>query len=186
MTVHCVRVVMAPDVTFSTVESTVNTYLNNHTRALQVQDRDLTSPRYFMGCRDTNLNTGCQLSMGSSVSSAGELWMRLQANGSDLRVYTGGTRWDDGTQVRGLIKFTGSTMSDIEIYKNGSGVSTTVENSGTYTGMIDFVDQFPLFARRDGTGSSVDAFSNVILDDVVFYNTASVDPTYDYNRQPWS
>lgn len=140
-----------------------------------------TSPSNYWIISDAN-------SIGSVSASNGELLWRGQGDdGSAAEIVTDSAVLD-GTKHRILWQRTGPSVSDIEIWVDGSEVPVTVTGSGTYNGQLagTLIPYF-LGLNNDGSPSS---YSQGGIDNIIFGEfdqtlTAS-EIESDYNNQPWS
>lgn len=103
---------------------------------------------------------------------------------NQLRVY--GTGISANTNHRIVLNKTGNTGSAIEIYIDGTSVSTTIADDQNPTNFSDFVRPVTLFARNNG--GSINANYEGVLDDVLIYDSDLTDQEIqdDYDRQPWT
>ena len=113
----------------------------------------------------------------ANIGDSGELELRSRDDSGDVFSILADERIDDGVRRRVVFNKSG-TFSDIEIWFNGSEVSTTINDDRSSDSYIDFDEPLEFFA--DNTAGVID---NPIFTDESLTATEISD---DYDAQPWS
>ena len=146
---------------------------------------------YLFGARDDVEGgaTGFQVGLGRGTGGvgSGELEFFISDTNDDRLVISTDSAFNDGNKHRGAFVKRGNSASDLEIWIDGSEVSTTTHDDTGLTTTHNFSGLVASHARGRGDGS-VNSPADSVIDNPIPCGSdlTSSEIQDDHERQPWS
>jgi len=157
---------------------------NDFAIAFTVKTTDPTG--FFFGKFRGSGHTDMQCDLGDAASDGVLSFLIQDDNENNIRVNSDGARFDDGSLHRIGIAKRGSSASDMQLYDNGSPISTAVGLSDSPSTWSDFNNPLYFWARNLDSGG--DGYLDGEMDNIKIVEGTWEDSDFqdDYDSQPWS
>jgi hypothetical protein len=128
---------------------------------------------------------GIFVGVGTGPAASGTVEYGYADTEADFITVSGSSTVNDGSEYRIVLNKTGNTASGLEIWRNQTEESVTIENDqgDGITGTEDLQYPLPFFARNNQ--GTLDAFFDGVIDDICIFDDSLTQSEIQSYQNPW-